>query len=474
MVSVQFLGLKKYLKWVYTRYMDVIELSRLQFAVTITFHYLFPPMSIGLGLMIAIMEGIYMWTKKSLYKEMARFWTKIFALFFAMGVATGFVMAFSFGNNWGGFSRFVGDVFGSLLAAEGIFAFFMESGFLGIMLFGWDRVRPAIHYLSTLLVVIGAHFSAVWIIMANSWMQTPAGFKIIGEGSSARAVITNLWDLYFTPSTIDRLIHVLLGCWILGSFLILSVAAYYLLKKRNIDFAKASMKIALYVSSVVLILQLISGDSTAKGVAKNQPAKLAAAEGVFKTQTGTPITAFGYVDMENERVVGLQIPGGLSFLLYENFETPVPGLDQVPRENWPNVQWTFQTYHLMIIMWGVMVMVVFWTLLLWKKGKLESARKSLWICVLSIFAPYLANMAGWFTAEIGRQPWIVWGLMRTEEGISSGITSQQVTGSLIMFITVFTVLLALMLFLLDRKIKQGPDGSNDNEYRNIKMKEGKG
>lgn len=443
--------------------MDLVDLSRLQFAVTVTFHYLFPPMSIGIGLIIAIMEGIYLKTKNPVYKQMARFWTKIFALFFAMGVASGFVLAFAFGNNWGGFSRFVGDVFGSLLAAEGIFAFFMESGFLGIMLFGWDRVKPAFHYLATLLVVTGAHFSAVWIIMANSWMQTPSGFKIIGEGESARAVITDLFSLYFTPSTLDRLVHVLLGCWIMGSFLVLSVAAYYLLKKRHIEFAKASMKIGLWVALVSLVLQLASGDSTARGVAFNQPEKLAACEGIFKTEKQTPLTVFGYLDMKEHKVVGLKVPGLLSFLIYGTTEKPVKGLEEYPESEWPMLQLTFQSYHLMIAMWGVMMLVVLCAFIQKWRKKLETSKMLLWGMVFSILCPYVANTAGWFTAEVGRQPWIVYRVLRTSQGISMGVTHHQVVGSLIMFVTIFTLLFFLFLFLLDRKIKHGPESMEDGD-----------
>ena len=224
--------------------MDVVMLSRIQFALTSGFHYIYPPLSIGIGLMLVIFEGIYLKTKSPLYKEIAKFWVKVFALTFALGVATGVVQLFGFGTNWARYSRYVGDVFGSALGAEGIFAFFLESGFLGVMLFGWERCSAKMHYFSTVCVALGAHSSAVWIVVANSWMQTPAGFKIVGEGVDAKAVVTDFWQMVLNPSSIDRLIHVVLGCWLAGIFLIMSVSAYYLLKKKHAAFSKVTMKIS--------------------------------------------------------------------------------------------------------------------------------------------------------------------------------------------------------------------------------------
>jgi cytochrome d ubiquinol oxidase subunit I len=447
--------------------MDVVLLSRIQFAVNITFHYIFPPMSIGLGLLLVIMEGFYMKTKDPFYKQLAQFWTKIFSLFFAMGVATGFVQLFAFGNNWADYSKFVGDVFGSILAAEGIFAFFLEAGFLGLMLFGWDRVKPRTHYLSTILVTLGAHFSAIWIVIANSWMQTPAGFKVVGTGASKRAVITNLYDVYFNPSSLDRLSHVILGCYILGAFLLISVGAFYLLKNKHLRFGRFSMKMGLYLGMFFLTLMLISAHKTAKGVAKNQPIKLAAMEGVYKTEKSTPLTAIGYVDTKTQEVKGIQIPGLLSFLVHDNFKTPVKGLNDFPKDQWPNVQFVFQTYHVMVMAWGAMVMVAMLGLWGIRKNRMEKSRWILWVLVLSIILPYVSNMAGWFTAEIGRQPWLVYGVLKTSEGISRSIHEGQVVGSLIMFIGIYALLFSLFIFLLNRKIHHGPDEIEDDAiYRN--------
>ena len=436
--------------------MDVVLLSRIQFALTIGFHYFYPPLSIGLALMIVCMEGAYLKTKKKLYKEMAKFWTKIFALTFAMGVATGLVQVFAFGNNWSRYSEFVGDVFGSVLAVEGVFAFFLEAGFIGLMLFGWDRVKPKTHFLATCCVAFGAHFSAIWIVAANSWMQTPAGFTIVGSGTDAHAVITNFWTVLFNPSFLDRIAHVILGCWLTGSFMLVSVSAFYLLKKRHPQYSKPMLKLGLLASCILLVLQLVSADSTARGVAVNQPAKLAAMEGIYKTTPRTPLTAVGYVDTKEERVVGIEVPALLSFLVHRNFETPVTGLDAFPRDEWPNVQIVFQSYHAMIAAWGLMMMLTSLGLFFFWRKSLDRSKWTLRGLTLSILLPYLANQTGWVTAEAGRQPWVVYGILRTVDGVSPSINANQVVGSIIMFICMYLLLFALFIFLLDRKIRTGP------------------
>src|SRR5579862_9788048 len=240
---------------------SVLTLSRIQFALTIMFHYLFPPLSIGLGGLLVIMEAMYLKTGDPHYEGMTKFWTKIFAVNFAMGVATGITMEFEFGTNWATYSRYVGDVFGSALAAEGIFAFFLESGFLAVLVFGWDKVSPRIHFFSTCMVALGALFSSVWIVIANSWQQTPAGFHILGEGLRARAEITDFWAMVFSPSSMQRLVHTVIGAYILGAFFVMSIAAYYILKGRHLDFAKRSFTIALIVAAVMSLAEPISGRS---------------------------------------------------------------------------------------------------------------------------------------------------------------------------------------------------------------------
>ncbi|MEI8124873.1 MAG: cytochrome ubiquinol oxidase subunit I [Parachlamydiaceae bacterium] len=450
--------------------MDVEILSRVQFALTIMFHYIYPPLSIGLGLILVIIEGFYLKTRNPFYLQMAKFWTKVFALTFAMGVATGIVMEFEFGTNWATYSRYVGDVFGSALAAEGIFAFFLESGFLAILLFGWDRVGPKMHFFSTLMVCLGAHFSAIWIIVANSWMQTPAGFHVVGEGLKARAEITDFWAMVLNPSSVDRLLHSVIGAWLAGAFLVISVAAYYLLKKRHLDFAKSSLKIGLVVGLTACILQVISGDSSGKVVAKYQPAKLAALEGIFHTQKEAPLTLFGIVNMKEERLdYAVKIPHLLSFLSFGATDAEVKGLDQVPKKDWPNVSVVFQMYHLMILMWVLMFALSIVAVYLWHKGSLFSNKWVLRALVASVFFPQIANQAGWVAAEMGRYPWIVYNLLRISDGLSKSVTASAVLGSLIMFTILYFLLFLVFIYLLNEKFKHGPiDTDGLSPYSRIK------
>ncbi|MES2198971.1 MAG: cytochrome ubiquinol oxidase subunit I [Chlamydiota bacterium] len=443
--------------------MDAVILSRIQFALTSSFHYIYPPLSIGIGLMLVFFEGMYMRTKNPMYKQIAKFWIKVFGLTFALGVATGLVQMFGFGTNWARYSRFVGDVFGSALGAEGVFAFFLEAGFIGIMLFGWEKVSPRMHYISTVLVAIGSHFSAVWIVVANSWMQTPAGYKIVGEGLEAKAVVTDFWQMVFNPSAMDRLTHVILGCWLSGIFFILSVSAYYMLKKKHVEFSKACMKVGLIAGSVVLVLQLISADSTARGVSVNQPIKLAAIEGIYDTVPYTPIGVVGWVDPVAQKVTGIKIPGFLSFLVYHNFETPVRGLNEFPKDEWPNVPVLFQTYHLMIMLWGAMVACILMAFYFWRKKTLENAKWTLRALVVSVLFPAIANQAGWFTAEMGRQPWVVYKLLRTQDGVSASLKAGQVVSSITMFACLYTLLFILFIYLLNHKIQHGPDEDVEND-----------
>src|SRR5512137_477087 len=366
--------------------MDVLLLSRIQFALTTAFHYLFPPLSVGLGVILVIVEALWLKTRNPLYHQMARFWTRVFALTFAIGVATGIVMEFEFGTNWATYSRYVGDVFGSALAAEGIFAFFLESGFLAVLLFGWDRVGPKMHYFATCMVCLGAHFSAIWIIVANSWMQTPAGFHMVGEGLKARAEITDFWAMVFNPSAMDRLFHTLCGAWQAGAFLVVSVSAWYLLKRRHEDFARLSMRLGLAAGLVASLLQLVSGHSSAVGITSNQPAKLAAFEGLYETTTNAPLTLFGWVDQRAEEVrAGVRIPGLLSFLAHSDTRAAVVGLNEAaPRiQDRPPVNLTFQLFHFMVGIGFLMILIAaLGCFYLWH-GSLFGRCGLLWLLVFS-------------------------------------------------------------------------------------------
>lgn len=451
--------------------MDVEILARIQFAVTVMFHYIYPPLSIGISLMMVIMEGIWIWTRNPLYQNMAKFWTKIFALTFAIGVATGIVMEFEFGTNWATYSRYVGDVFGSALAAEGVFAFFLESGFLALVLFGWNRIGPKFHYFSTIMMSLGAHFSAIWIIVANSWMQTPAGFEIKEYQGALRAEITDFWAMVFNPSSMDRLVHVLIGCWLTGAFIVISVSAYYLLKKRHMEFAKHSMKIALVVAFICVFSQFFSGDSSGKLTAKHQPLKLAALEANFKTQSFAPMYLFGVVNTEKEQIdYGLAIPGLLSFLAFDDFDAEVKGLDAFPKEDWPKVAVLFPVYRIMVGMWGLMLLCAVLGVIFWKRGTLFDKKWFLRFLVVSAAFPQLANQSGWVSAEMGRYPWIVYNLLRITDGLSKVVTANQVLGSLIMFGIVYLFLFIVFIYMLDKKIKHGPvDIDEDHPYHKIEQ-----
>jgi cytochrome d ubiquinol oxidase subunit I len=438
--------------------MDVEILSRIQFAFTIAFHYIYPPLSIGIAIILVIMEGMYLKTKDKFYENMTKFWVKVFALTFAIGVATGIVMEFEFGTNWATYSRFVGDVFGSALAAEGIFAFFLESGFLAVLVFGWDKVGPKMHFFSTLMVSLGSMFSAVWIVVANSWQQTPAGFHVVGEGINARAEITDFWAMVFNPSSIDRLSHVLSGCWLAGAFLIISISAYYLIKNRHIRFAKSSIKIALVIAAIASLFQLFTGHNSAVGVSKNQPAKLAAMEAVFDDQTNAPLYLFGWVNEDKQEVnFGIALPGMLSYLIGFDTETKITGLNSFKKEDRPPVNIVFQSYHLMVAIGFALIAISLLGVFFWWRGTLFKQKWLLWIFVFSVLLPQIANQIGWITAEVGRQPWIVYGLLRTSEGLSKAVEAGQVWFSLILFTLIYIGLFILFIYLLNEKIKHGPE-----------------
>lgn len=445
--------------------MDVEILSRIQFAFTVAFHYIYPPLSIGLGLIMVIMESLYIKTGNKEYESLARFWTKIFALTFGIGVATGIVMEFEFGTNWATYSRYVGDVFGSALAAEGIFAFALESGFLGILLFGWNRVKPWVHLTATIGVFLGSMFSAVWIVVANSWQQTPAGYHIVGEGLNARAEITDFWAMVFNPSSVDRLIHTWQGAFLAGAFLVLSVHAYYLRKGKFVAISKKAFKIALTVATIFSLSQLMSGHSSAEGVAHNQPAKLAAMEGHFDASAPADMYVMGWVNKEKQTVSGIKIPGGLSFLLSYNFDTPVTGLNAFPEEDRPSqLNAIFQFYHIMVAIGSFLILLTLYACYLWWRGRLFDKRWLLWIFSFSVLLPQIGNQVGWFAAEMGRQPWVVYGHLRTSDALSQSVRENQVLFSLILFFLVYFILFLLFIYLLNKKIKHGPyDSSRDND-----------
>ena len=456
--------------------MDVEILSRLQFAGTIMFHYLFPPLSIGLGLQLFLCELAYVRTKNPAWEAAARFWTRVFAVNFAMGVATGIVMEFEFGTNWAAYSRFVGDVFGSALAAEGVFAFFLESGFLAVLVFGWDRVGPRMHLFSTLMVFLGSMFSAVWIVIANSWQQTPAGYQIVWQDVQGkrvpRAEITDFWEMVFNPSSMDRLSHTLIGALVLGAFFVASVSSYYLLRKKHEEVASRCLSIALPSALLFTLLAGATGHSSAQRLVETQPAKLAAMEAHFESSDDpTGLYLFGWPDGENETVhFGVRVPYLLSFLVYNDLNKPVPGMDQIPAENRPPVWLPFQMFHLMVGLGTMMIAVAGFASWSWFRNRYRERRWLMWLVVLMPLAAMTANQAGWITAEVGRQPWIVYpsvqdGVemmgLRTKDGLSESVTAQQVLSSIILFAIIYSFLFAIWIFVLNNKIQHGPESPEE-------------
>jgi cytochrome d ubiquinol oxidase subunit I len=438
--------------------LDPLFLSRLQFGFTIMFHYIFPPLSIGLGVLMVIMEGLYLRTGDRHYEAIARFWTRIFAVNFAMGVATGIVMEFQFGTNWSRYSRYVGDVFGSALAAEGIFAFFLESGFLAVLVFGWDRVGKKMHFFSTCMVALGAMFSSVWIIIANSWMQTPSGHKIVNPGTPLeRAEIVDFWAMVLNPSTIPRLGHVLMGSYILASFFVMSIAAYYVLTRQHQVLAGKMFTIALIFGTLASFGAPAFGHLQAEIVAHHQPAKLAALEGHYKTGPAT-LWLFGMPNDKTQTVdFGIGIPGGLSMLVHNNFTEPVKGLDAFKPEDRPPVPLVFFTYHVMVGLGSMFMGLTVVGLYLRWKNRLFSNRPIMWVFVFAVIGPYIANQAGWVSAEVGRQPWAVYGILRTSQAVSTNVPAGQIVGSIFLFGIIYLLLFAVWLYVLNDKIQHGPD-----------------
>lgn len=436
-------------------------LARVQFAITAGFHFLYPPLSIGLSLFLIILQYKYIKTGDKIWGNLTRFWIKIFALTFAVGVASGIVLEFQFGTNWERYSRFVGDVFGSPLAAEGVLAFFLESTFLGVLLFGWNKVKPKTHFISTILVSVGAHLSAFWIIVANSWMQTPAGYKLVGEGINMRAEIVDFWAMVFNPSTIDRFTHTIVASWLTGAFLFFAINAFYVLRNRHKEIAIPSLKIATVIIVIASLLQLLTGHSSSVNVSKNQPEKMAAFLGHYETKPAG-IHLIGYVDEKSEKTTALEIPGLTSFLIYGDPSVPLKGLKEFPRDEWPPINIVYQSYHWMVAIGMFFIAYGFLSLFVWKKYNFEKPKWYLSIGVFSLILPQIANQIGWISAEVGRQPWIVYKMLRTSDAFSTVVTAGEVWSSLIMFTLIYTLLLALFVFLLVKKVKQGPEPVSTN------------
>jgi cytochrome d ubiquinol oxidase subunit I len=439
--------------------LDAELLSRVQFALTASYHFIFPPISMGLGLMLIVMGAVYLRTKDPKWRRLSFFWIRIYGIVFAMGVATGIVQEFEFGMNWADYSRFVGNVFGSLLAAEGVFAFFLEGGFLGLMLFGGNRLGPRMWFGATLMVVLGAHFSALWIIMAISWMQTPAGFEIIESPAPVRAVMTDFWEVVFTPSFIPRIMHVFFAAWTVGAALMVSVSAWYVLKRRHWYLARANLTLALPLFVFFALGNtFVFGPNQAVEVTNNQPLKLASMEALWESTSCAPMYVVGWVDEAAQTTTGIAIPCMLSVLAYGDPNAMVAGIDSFSGSPTPPINLVFQAYHLMLAIATVFVPIALLAagLFLWRR-RLFRLRWMLWLLVGTVFLAQIAITAGWWTAEIGRQPWVVYEVLLTSSGVSPVVSGAEVATSLGMFIVLYSILLVLFLYLLNAKIQKGPE-----------------
>lgn len=453
--------------------MDPVFLARLQFASTTLFHFLFVPLSIGLVLHIAIMETMYVVKGDEKYKKMAKFWGKLFLINFAVGVVTGIIQEFQFGMNWSDYSRFVGDVFGAPLAIEALFAFFMESTFIGLWIFGWDRLSKRVHLLSIWLVALGTVMSAFWILAANSFMQRPVGFEI----NNGRAEMNDFFALITNGQLLVEFPHTILGAFATGAFMITGISAYKLLRRKDVEFFKSSFKVGIIIALLSSIGVALFGHQQAQYLVETQPMKMAATEGLWgKSGDPAPWTVYAHIDPETgQNTFEIKIPYLLSFLSYSEFSGEVKGMNELqaeyeeaygPGDYIPPVRTTFWSFRIMVGAGSLMiVLALYGAYLTWRK-KLEGKHKWFYnIMLWSISLPFIANSAGWIMTEVGRQPWTVFGLMKTEDSISPSVTSGQILFSLISFSTIYTILGIVMAYLFVKVIKKGPNAeekSNDH------------
>lgn len=441
--------------------MEVVFLSRLQFAIAASFHYLFPPTTLGLTIIIVIIEGIYLKTKSELYLKLSTFLIKILTLIFVIGVATGITLEFAFGTNWAEYSRVVGDIFGAPLAAEGIFAFFLESTFLGILIFGRKKVSAKFYWISTVLVAIGSHISALWILVANSFMQTPAGYKLV----DGKAILTDFWAAVFNPSTIERVTHTVVGGWITGSLLVGAIAAYYLLKNRYIEFSKKLLKISLIIFVISGFLQLFSGHMHSVQVAKTQPVKMAAFELLWETKSNAPLSIIAIPNFEKENNdFEIAIPSLLSILIEGCGCGTIKGLKEFPVEERPPLILTYTSYHIMIMLGMLFVIMALISLFMLFKDRAYKTKWFLLIILFSFPLPHIANLTGWIAAEVGRQPWAVYGILKTKDAISSVTTSGEVLFSLITLSLIYTLIFIVFMKILLKFIHKGPEDISSINY----------
>ncbi|MBP8646656.1 MAG: cytochrome ubiquinol oxidase subunit I [Syntrophobacteraceae bacterium] len=431
--------------------MDPLFLSRLQFAATAMFHFLFVPLTLGLSVLVAIMETRYARTGEELYLKMTKFWGKLFLINFALGIVTGITLEFQFGTNWSRYSAFMGDIFGSLLAIEATAAFFLESTLIGVWIFGWKKLSPKAHATVMWLIAGASTLSAVWILIANSWMQHPVGYVL----RNGRAELESFSTVVFQEWAVLEFFHTVAGAFILGAFFVMGISAYHLLRKQHVDFFTRSLRIGLVFGLIFSIFEVIEGHSHGADLSEKQPTKLAAMESHWETSKRAPIYLFALPDEKNERnaVAFLPIPGALSMLAEHSPDAEVKGLKAFPPAERPPVLISFVAFRVMVAL-GVYFVLV--TLYAWyRRNRLLDSPGLLRLLVLSVPLPYIANQAGWVLAEVGRQPWIVYGLMKTSDAVSP-ITGSQVFVSLAAFLLVYGILGIVGFFLMGKEARRGP------------------
>lgn len=431
--------------------MDAVMLSRLQFAVATMFHFIFVPLTLGLSVIIAIMETKFVKTGDETYKRMAKFWGKLFLINFALGVVTGITLEFQFGTNWSRYSEYVGDIFGSLLAIEATLAFFLESTFLAVWVFGWEKLSPKLHATCIWLVAIASNVSALWILLANGWMQHPVGYVL----RNGRAELESFFEVITNSFGWQEFIHTVSGSWVLAGFFVMGVSSYHLLRRNEEDFFKKSFRIGAAFALIFSIVVAGQGHFHGNEVAATQPTKLAAMEAQWETEKGAPIYLLQFPSFTEEEnmIEALPIPGMLSFLAFNDFGAEVQGLKEWPEEDRPPVMLTFLSFRAMV---GLGTLFIVLGLLGWFwRNKLEDKRWFMKLLIWVIPLPYLALQTGWIVAEVGRQPWIVYGMMRTSEAVSP-IATSQVAVSLVAFILVYSLLGAADIYLLRKYAVKGP------------------
>ncbi len=450
--------------------MNVVGLAQSQFAITTVYHFFFVPLTLGLSILVAIMETIYVRTGNEIYKKMTKFWGKLFLINFAMGVVTGLVMEFQFGMNWSEYSRYVGDIFGAPLAIEGLMAFFLESTFIGLWIFGWDKLSKRLHAATIWLTAIGASISALWILIANSFMHFPVGFTMV----NGRPVMDDFWAVISNPHVWTQFPHTIFSAYTTGAFFVMGISIFHILRKSNVDFFNRSFKLANIFGIIAILGSIGIGHQQAQLMVKQQPMKMAAAEALWNSEDPAGLSVFSAIDEEaQENSVDVRIPGALSFLSYNRFYGEVKGINELQEEyqqkygagNYiPNVTLLYWSFRIMVGLGFLMAFLTLVGLYLWRWRKLKIQSRWWYLLAASLFLPYLANTTGWLLTEVGRQPWVVYGLLKTSDAVSPNVTAGMLLTTLTTFTVVYGLLIIVDVYLLAKFSKAGP---SDDDHQVI-------